>query len=425
MRILLITYCFPPFNSIGAIRPGKLAAYLVSRGHDVRVLTCSNQPFPLGIPVEVEPDRVTAVAGWSINAPAEWLAGGRDRVAREGFARFTTASARMGRLARWYRTLLHWPDAQVGWVRSARRAGRTLMRSERFDLIYVSAAPLSALRVGARLSGEFDVPWVAELRDLWTDNHAYSYPAWRRAIERAWESRLLGSAAAIVTVSAPLAAKLSHHGRPVWEIRNGYDPQDTAGWSTPESTAPDELRLVYTGSVYPGHYDTETFCAGIARFSALGGRIRVVAVGRDLAALAASAVRHNVSHLFEIQPTIPRLEALKLQHSADLLLMFLWQGSEEGIYTTKFFEYAGAARPMLAIGSRTGDVARWIDQSVLGSVASTDIEVEESLNMWLKRKASAGSLSVPSVAREDFSRQTQFARLEPLLQSLLPSQRHV
>ena len=80
---------------------------------------------------------------------------------------------------------------------------------------------------------------------------------------------------------------------------------------------------------------------------------------------------------------------------------------------------------MLAIGSRTGDVARWIEQSVLGSVASTDIEVEESLNMWLKRKASAGSLSVPSVAREDFSRQTQFARLEPLLQSLLPSQRHV
>jgi hypothetical protein len=425
MRILLITYCFPPFNSIGAIRPGKLASYLVSRGHDVRVLTCSNQPFPLGLPVEVEPDRVTAVAGWSINAPAEWLAGGRDRVAREGFARLTATSKRMGRLARWYRTLLHWPDAQVGWVRSARRAGHALMRGQRFDLIYVSAAPLSALRVGARLSDEFGVPWVAELRDLWTDNHAYAYPAWRRAIERTWESHLLGSAAAIVTVSAPLAAKLSHHGRPVWEIRNGYDPQDTAGWSAPEATPADELRVVFTGSIYPGHQDTETFCAGIARFFAQGGRIRVAAVGRDLAALAASAVRHNVSHLFEILPTVPRLEALRLQRSADLLLIFLWQGSEEGIYTTKFFEYAGAGRPMLAIGSRTGDVARWIEQSVLGSVASTDLEVEEALELWQARKASAGSLSVPSVAREDFSRQTQFARLEPLLQSLLPSQRHV
>ena len=421
MRILLISYCFPPFNSIGAIRPGKLASYLVSRGHDVRVLTCSNQPFPLGLPVEVEPGRITAVAGWSINAPAEWLAGGRELVAREGFARLTATSKRMGRLARWYRTLLHWPDAQVGWVRSARRAGLTLMHSERFDLIYVSAAPLSALRVGARLSSEFDVPWVAELRDLWTDNHAYAYPAWRRAIERAWESRLLGSAAAIVTVSAPLAAKLSHHGRPVWEIRNGYDPQDTAGWSTPESTAPDELRVAYTGSVYPGHYDTETFCAGIARFSALGGRIRVVAVGRDLAALAASAVRHNVSHLFEIQPTIPRLEALKLQHSADLLLMFLWQGSEEGIYTTKFFEYAGVGQPMMAIGSATGDVARWIEHSELGSVASTDVEVAKALVLWQTRKGSTGKLSVPARKREDFTRQTQFARLELLLRSLLPS----
>ena len=425
MRILLISYCFPPFNSIGAIRPGKLASYLVSQGHDVRVLTCSNQPFPLGLPVEVESDRVTAVAGWSINAPAEWLAGGRELVAREGFARLTTASAPMGRLARWYRTLLHWPDAQVGWVRSARQAGRKLMSGRQFDLIYVSAPPLSALRVGAWLSREFGVPWVAELRDLWTDNFAYAYPAWRRAFERLWESQLLTRAAALVTISAPLAAKLSHHGPPVWEIRNGYDPQDTADWTAPEATPADELRVVFTGTIYPTHQDIETFCAGIARFSAQGGRIRVIAVGRNLATLAISANRHRVSHLFEILPTIPRLEALKLQRSADLLLMFLWQGSEEGIYTTKFFEYAGTGRPMLAVGPKTGDIAPWIEQSVLGSVASTDIQVEEALKMWLKRKASAGSLSVPAIAREDFTRQTQFARLEPLLQSLLPSQRHV
>ena len=150
----------------------------------------------------------------------------------------------------------------------------------------------------------------------------------------------------------------------------------------------------------------------------------MVVVGRDLATLARSAIRHRVSHLFEILPTVPRLEALRLQRSADLLLMFLWQGSEEGIYTTKFFEYAGAGRPMLAIGSRTGDVARWIEQSVLGSVASTDLEVQKALELWQARKASAGSLSLPSVAREDFTRQTQFARLEALLQSLLPGQRH-
>ena len=76
---------------------------------------------------------------------------------------------------------------------------------------------------------------------------------------------------------------------------------------------------------------------------------------------------------------------------------------------------------MMAIGSATGDVARWIEQSELGSVASTDVEVAKALVLWQTRKGSTGKLSVPARKREDFTRQTQFARLELLLRSLLPS----
>ena len=39
MKVLIVSFAFPPSNVIGAVRVGKLARYLDRRGHDVRVLT--------------------------------------------------------------------------------------------------------------------------------------------------------------------------------------------------------------------------------------------------------------------------------------------------------------------------------------------------------------------------------------------------
>ncbi len=39
MKLLLVSWHFPPHNTIAAIRLGKLSAFLQARGHDVRVIT--------------------------------------------------------------------------------------------------------------------------------------------------------------------------------------------------------------------------------------------------------------------------------------------------------------------------------------------------------------------------------------------------
>ena len=50
--------------------------------------------------------------------------------------------------------------------------------------------------------------WIADLRDLWSDNQNSAAPGWRRALDRRWEQRCLAGAAALVTVSEPLADRL-------------------------------------------------------------------------------------------------------------------------------------------------------------------------------------------------------------------------
>lgn len=423
MRILLVTYYFAPFNSVGAVRPCRFARWLRSRGHQVHVLTCSNQPFPKDFPSDLPAEQITAVPAWSINAPVEWLRGGRQKVARQGFGATAASGTVVGRLGRLYKTVMHWPDGQMGWVGAATRAGRLLMRGRSFDLIYASAPPFSVLRVAQTLSRVSGVPWVAELRDLWTDNHAYDAPVWRRALDLCWESHLLRSASALVTVSAPLVDRLRRLDRPVWEVRNGYDPEDFDALACPPGLGadPDTLDIAFTGNVYDRHYDVDAFCAGVALDTARGGRVKVHVAGRNVGALRAAAERHRIQSSMVFHDTVPRPLALAMQRHADLLLTFLWNDPlQQGVYSSKLFEYAGAGRPVLAVGP-CNDVGALILESGLGGVCTDADQVAQALAAARSRKSREGVLFAQPSEDYDFTSMSQFAALLPRLQGLLPS----
>jgi glycosyltransferase involved in cell wall biosynthesis len=425
MRILLITYYFPPFNSVGAVRTGKFARWLYEQGHEVRVLTCSNQPFPKGLSLEIPVEKVTAVPGWSVNAPVEFLLGGRGKVIREGYGTTIASNTLIARLGKFYKTLLHWPDGQLGWVGNAIKAGMELLRKEQYDLIYASSSPISSLRVAARLSREAGVPWVAEFRDLWTDNHAYDEPYWRYAIERAWEIRLLRSVSALVTVSGPLVEKLKRFQKPVWEVRNGYDPEDfldlpeTSIFSDSSSQI---LEIVFTGNVYDAYYDVDTFCKGISLYVSAGRQVRIHVAGRNSTAMKSAAQRFGVSNLFHFFPQLPRSEALSMQQHADVLLAFLWNSpDQEGVYSAKIFEYAGARRPVVAVGAKN-DVALLIESSGLGHVCTEPQQLACILAELSERKKSNRTGQNTRDLGYDFTRAAQFARLMPKLEAIVHSE---
>lgn len=420
MRVLLVSYYFPPYNTVGAVRPGKFAKYLLQNGHEVEVLCAFQPPFPEGMPLEVPDKVVHPVRGWSVNAPLHWLLGGRKRIAEAGFQAVCVGRPVVRRLGQWYKTLFHWPDAETGWAGAAVARGLDLLKAKPFDVVFVSAPPFSSLRVGARLAALGGIPWVADFRDLWSDNHAYGHPRWRLALDRRWETSLLKTASALTTVSHPLAAKLKRHGLPTWVVRNGFDPDDfDSVLSADIPTNRDELLIAYTGNIYPGHHDVETFCEGLSTFAASGRRARVRVVGRNVAILTDAARRYGVLSLIDVSSTVPRAEALALQKAADVLLMFLWGGGEDGIYTTKFFEYVGAERSILAIGASESDVGQWIRSADLGRTAKSASEVAEHLTNWYEHKLSGGVRHVVSSSRNEFTRDKQFSELMSHLHSLL------
>src|SRR5205807_973392 len=98
---------------------------------------------------------------------------------------------------------------------------------EQPDVIFSSALPPTSHLVARRLSRKARLPWVAEFRDLWTDNHAFQRIQPLLTVERILERWAMREADALVTVSEPLADTLRKRlNKPVFVVPNGYDPDD-------------------------------------------------------------------------------------------------------------------------------------------------------------------------------------------------------
>ena len=420
MNVLLISYYFPPYNSVGAVRTGKLAKFLREQGHTVRVVTADSPAFPVGIDLEIPADWVHPVGGWSVNAPIQLLLGGKRRVAQQGYRR--SGAGRLAFLGSLYKTILHWPDAEMGWIGAAISKGRDLLQKETFDFIYASAPPFSGFFVARHLSQEFGVPWIAEFRDLWSENHAYDFLKWRLWIDRLLEQRVLTSACVLVTVSADWANSLKRFNKPVLVVKNGYDPNENQYELDPIFNEildrSDQINLAFTGNIYREYNDIDLLCRGVAEFISTGGKISIRVVGRNIFDLLASATHYGISEYFQFLSVVERKSALQIQHQSDGLILFPWTGSTRGVLPVKFFEYASTRRPILAVGQKSIDLSELVVSEGLGAAAASVGEIVAFLKSLVETKRVLGTTQMSNPINERYTRAYQFKYLENEMMSL-------
>jgi len=438
MRILIVSWYFPPANTIGAVRIGAMARALAGMGHDVRVLAGKDLPFPRTLPVPIPESHVTRAPWWDINrVPDQAVARLRAILRRSGSQPEASpaASAAIGapagdggtqmtkRLRRYlselYVDATNIPDARIGWYGAAVRAGRELLRSWRPDVIYASGPPFTGLLIGNRLSRWSGVPLVCELRDRWSDDPYYPAPAWRQIVESVMERRVLGRAIGLVTVSDPWAATYRmRFGKPVEVVQNGYDPEYGAD---PAPTAGgDTLRIVYTGGIYPGRRDPSPLFAAMALLGGQAAGVQVEFYGTDPDLVLPLAAQHGVVGAVTVQPMVTHAEAVALQRSGDVLLLMQWSDPrEQGNVPGKFFEYLGARRPILLLGL-AGGVPDTIIRAREAGFSSTDPQaIAGQLAAWVAAKRAGGVPATPAAAAAGFQRDEQFARIPPFLEQLL------
>lgn len=438
-RILLVSYLFPPANAIGAVRVGKFGKYLMGRGHDLRVLTARDTPFPPNLPLEVPADRVTATRWVSTEGYVRlgsllrrMVERGRPAATGPGPGTSTAcAPAKGGPRAALVAAgravhdavhqLLTIPDRQAGWAPFAATRGRRLARTFRPDLVYGSGPPFTGLVVARLVAGATGAPLVLEYRDRWLEDPYREAPGWRRALDRRIEDWVVKGAAAIVTVSEPWAEDYRRrYGKPTLAVLNGYDPDDVP--DQPDAGHdPRLLVVVYTGVIYAGKRDPSPLFAALSQMGAKRERIEVRFYGTAESDVMPLAERHGVADRVRVFGRVPYRESLAIQRAADVLLLLQWNDPRErGNCPAKLFEYLAMRRPVLCFGYAEGVPATILRERGAGVLANEADAVARWLDERLAEKEAKGEVSLlPESVRAGLSRNEQFGRLDAFLKTAM------
>ena len=280
--------------------------------------------------------------------------------------------------------IINYPDAERGWKPFALKAANELLQEEDIQAIISSSSPVTSHLIANELKTRYRLPWLADFRDLWSQNHNYRYGPLRKWLDRRLEIKTLAPADALVTVSQPLAERLGrlHQGKSTYAITHSFDPAEI---NTPPAKLTTKFTITYTGTIYPGKQDPTKLLASLRDLIADGTlypqEIEVRFYGGKHNWLGHEIKQHGLADTVRQLGPVAREAAVQRQRESQLLLVLNWEDNREpGIHTAKIFEYLAARRPILATGgSRDNVVVELLNQTRAGLPATTVEEVKSAL----------------------------------------------
>ena len=434
-RVLMLCFAYPPAGGVGMVRSAKFAKYLPAKGYAPTVVTPVAASARItysqehgerpGVTVCRTPyqDIVTTIRG------AVGFRRARGQAASPAVQ--APASPRSG-----WRQSIGWlvhevvtvPDDHIGWRRPALAAARDLFARAPFDVVYSTSPPETAHLVAHAIKREFGVPWVADLRDLWSDDHYRQRSAVKRRVLRAIERRTLAGADALVTVSDPwrrqLAERYETPARRVVCIPHGFDPDDYAPGVVPDARL---FTITYTGTLHRTFQDPEPFLRTVGQLVADGtidrARLQIDfhVFGENLPDLDALARRYALTGIVRRQPPLDYRACLAAQQASTVLLVLQWRSDAgAGNPPLKAYDYLGARRPMLVVGSGEGVLGPLMKDTGAGIVAPAATEIASALTAWYAEFAATGQVAWSG--REDAlrgcTREAQAGKLAALFDDL-------
>lgn len=261
---------------------------------------------------------------------------------------------------KFYNTIFAYPDTEKNWKDPAIRVGSSLLEKEKFNAIISSSSPVTAHIVANELKDKYKIPWVADLRDLWTQNHNYPYFQLRKTIEEKLERKALLPADALITVSRPLAEDLKkiHNDKKIYTITNAFYPEEL---NYPPIPLTKKFTVTYAGTLYTGKQDPEEFFVSLKELISekiINPKdVEVRFYCGEMPWIIKRIKEHKLDNLVKVHERTSRTEVFRRQNESQILLLIYWGDKrEKGWQSLKIFGYLAARRPILVIGGCGKDV---------------------------------------------------------------------
>jgi len=399
MRILIISVFFPPLNSIASHRPYSWAKYWTLEGHDVTVLTVPKGETP-------EADLSLKNPGYQLlEAPLPHfissLKTNYQESQKKELGKKENPIKRI--LLKGYHYLRHnrgilnacrMPDFMDFWIGPALKA---LSNQGRWDLIVSSSGPYAVHFIASKVKKMgLAKKWIADFRDLWTDNHAFPGLFPFNILEGWMEKRVLQNADSLTIVSPIWADNLAsrHTTKKVDVIENGFDPDDLK-YLSPANAFPKDgkYRLVHTGKIYPGKQALEILFEALIMFRN-DKNLEVIFAGPNLEYIYELTKKYQLEEIVKCAGFVPRNQCLMMQRDAHAVLFFPWNdptGTGIGLMSGKIYEYLFSRTQIVAVGGQGGQSAqKLLSEANSGEIMKDKDEIiqflSSSLNEGVKKQ---------------------------------------
>ncbi|AMD18122.1 glycosyl transferase GT4 family protein [Methanobrevibacter sp. YE315] len=272
-----------------------------------------------------------------------------------------------------------YPDGMKYWKTPAFNACCEIIEKENISGIISSSFPITSHLIAHDLKEKYDIPWIADLRDLWNLNPYINHTFIRNHFEKRLEMNTFKNVD-VLTTTTPLAKKVLqtlHPSKRIVPIVSGYDPEDFKNITQTHKT--NELTLMYAGSLYGGKRDPSILFEAISQLISENkipqDKIIINFYG-DTTNLKELSEKYNIPSNIKINGKISHEEVLKNQANSDVLLLISWINKNEEMFIPgKIYEYMASKKPVLSLGYKEGSLKELIERTNIGYHVST---VEES-----------------------------------------------
>lgn len=434
-KVLVISYYWPPAGGPGSQRVVKFVKYLPQFGWQPIVLTVKDGEFPYfdsSLEKDIHKDLIVyRTKSWEPFVLYKKLTGRQQQETLPVGLLTTKKKNFIERFASSIRTNFFVPDARIGWIPFATKRALEIMRDEKIDLIFSSSPPHSLQLIAKKLKKKTGLPWVTDFRDPWTDIRYYKSidrSRWAQNKDLSFEIETIRDADAVTSVSNSVLKNFqkrleSNYQNKFHVIPNGYDEDDFKNISSEKSPY---FLILHTGNLLDNQNPQvllRSLKNLIDKSIIRKDQILLKFIGRIPQSVDEDIYRFELQSVLIKSGFIEHSEVLKEIKKAAILLMVIPNiENNEGIVTSKLFEYIGSGRPILVIGppqSDAGKIVSDFENSIICDYEDDQVcmnFITRIFNSWVNSNQVP---TIPETYRTSYSREYLARLLADIFNSIV------
>ncbi len=383
-KVLVIAYYFPPLGLSGVQRTLKFTKYfndfnwlptVITTGkigyfaYDESLLKEANDAGIEIIRTEsINPNSLLKNKG-TVKMPSTWLMKLLGRVSKSIFI----------------------PDNKKFWSKKAAKVANKVLSKDKFDAIYISVPPFSAIAPIVKLKAKHDIPIFVDYRDAWLSNQFRFYPTpYHKYKHKKIEDRVLRKIDRIIVVNRIIKEDLLKSYqfldfKDIDIIPHGYDQSDFDKIQRhPKEN--NKMVITYSGIFYEDitpKYLLKAFKQLSLDNPDIASNIELHFVGHFKKENKSLVKKLKIEYAVKRIGYLSHLEVIKRLSSSDILWLMLPNDKKMNNVTPgKLFEYFGARKPIIA--SLPEGVAKFRSEEYGASFITLPNDIEQIKNTLIK-----------------------------------------